>query len=201
VNTAVPLGGSAVLLSHHVDGLEVSCSVPYVPLLLGDRREQLDPLLERARARASIARPCIPVPLNFVWPYGPDGDEPVLVHLGRLRRNYAYALETSAWLMFVGSPRSPLPRFLVQFRAATLLVRGGAEAFRLTRDWWDETLLPLVGGRPDDEEPQWRVSRLDLTADVGGLSLVVRDVEFFTSRAGARRTFEDRDEWEAATAK
>jgi hypothetical protein len=172
VSAVVPLDGGAVLLSHHVDGLEVSCTVQQVPLLLGDKRERLDPLLEHARARASRARPMVPVALSFVWPHGLDGDEPLLIHPGRLRRNYAYGLETSSWLMLVGSPRSPLPRFVIQFRAGSLLSRGAAEILRLTRVWWETNLLPLVGGIPEeDAEPQWRISRLDLAADVGGVEL------------------------------
>ena len=72
-----------------------------------------------------------------------------------------------------------------QQRADQLLADGAAKACADARAWIEINLLALVGRRVALASA-WRISRLDLAADVAGDLLRAGDVQRLTTRAKAR---------------
>lgn len=194
------LGDGAALLSLHVDGLELSCAVEQMPMLRAGRRsDELDFKLARLKSQARATVPSGPVATGWFWDEKVE-PEPVLVQPTALRRAYQYALTCSAWALFVASPRAPLPRLCVQLRADYLLRVGPLHAYRAVRAWVERFPLKLIDGQAPDTEPVWRVSRLDLAADVAGVELSASDLDRFTTRARLRGSRHDGAGWEGAGA-
>jgi hypothetical protein len=200
VSTVRELGDGAVLLSLHVDALELSCAVEQVPMLCGGRTsDELDFKLSRLKSRARATVPSGPVATGWHWDEGLEA-EPVLLLPTALRRAYRYALACSAWVIFVAPPRAVVPRFCVQLRADYLLRVGPLHAYRAARASVERFPLQLVEGKAPDVEPVWRISRLDLAADVAGVELTTSHLDRFTTRARVRGSRHDGDGWDWADA-
>ncbi|HEU4656365.1 MAG TPA: hypothetical protein VFR97_02515 [Capillimicrobium sp.] len=180
----IDLEGGARLLSQHVDGLELTCAVAQVPLLLRQRPDDLDARLGRLQARARATLPHGAVPSEWCW-----DDEPVLVLPHSLRPGARYCIECSDWAIFVAPVGSVVPRLTVQLRADYLLRVGPLGAYDASREWVEDHLVPLIGGRPPEDRPAWRISRLDLAADVAGVVFQLADLDHFTTRAASRRSY------------
>lgn len=184
------LANGARLLSHHVDGLELSCQVAQVPLLLRGDPDGLEPLLARLQDSARSTVPSAPAASPFTWG---ERAERVVVMPHATRRGARFRLDSDDWSFFVAAVGSVLPRFTVQLRADYLLDVGPVAAYDAVRTWCEGMVLPLVGGRPPEDTPTWRISRLDLAADVTGIRLGPYDLEHFTTRATQRRTYQQDD--------
>jgi len=65
--------------------------------------------------------------------------------------------------------------------------------------WVEENLLTEVSGVPDDEPPVWRVSRVDIAADITGVELSASDLARFTTRARSRESYHYESLAEATT--
>lgn len=187
------LGGHATLLSHHVDGLELTCSVQQVGLLLPeDGRDRLERELSEVQDLARAQLPQCAVESNWTW----CDDDPVIVHPGGMRPGTRYCIECSDWIGFVSAVAAVTPRISIQCRSEYLLRVGALKAFDEVTEWVECELLPLVGGRPEEDRHRWRIARLDLAADVMGVSLSVGRLRHFTTRANVRRTYNDQPEAE-----
>jgi hypothetical protein len=183
MSTPLTLAGRTVLIAHHVDGLELSCVVERIPPALAGRPDELECSLDLDQRRAQATVPPWPVPSRFTW----DG-EPVIAHPFGKRPGKRYCLQSDDWMVFVSGDRTPGPRLVVQLRSDYLLRVGPMRAFEAVREWVAEHLLSLLDLVPDTE-PRWGIARLDLAADVTGVSLSSSDLVRFTTRARARRTF------------
>lgn len=191
---AVRLGGTATLLSHHVDGLELTCAVEQLPgLLLRGRTDPLDAILGDVQGLARAQHPQCAVESRWVW----QDDEPVIVQPDGRRKGNRYCLECSDWIGFVAAIGAVVPRITIQCRSEYLLRVGALGAFDEVTEWVDDHLLPLVEGRPDEDVAVWRIARLDLAADVTGVAFSAGRLRHFTSRANVRRAYEDEPEVEA----
>ncbi|MBX5441605.1 MAG: hypothetical protein IRZ32_08775 [Solirubrobacteraceae bacterium] len=184
-----PLADGAVLLSHHVDALELSCAVEHVPSALGGRPECLDLHLAGYQDLARRS-PRGPVASGWTWDEGPVR-EPVLVHPGGLRQGRRYALESPDWLVLVAAPRSVAARIVVQLRADYLLRVGPLHAYHAARAWVERHLVPMLGGLTADNQPRWGIARIDVAADVAGVHWRPADLERITTRARTRDTHHD----------
>src|SRR4051794_5649623 len=110
--SAVRLGGSAVLLSHHVDGLELTCSVEQLPgLLLRDRTDLLERELASVQELARAQRPQCAVESDWSWG---DDYEKVIVHPDARRKGNRYCIECSDWVAFVAAIGAVVPRITIQ---------------------------------------------------------------------------------------
>ena len=87
----------------------------------------------------------------------------------------------------IGRFKSVRPRFNFQVRADFLLEAGAAKAYRRLTEWWTENIRPLIVGSIDDSPPVWRISRIDLAADLAGATLLAKDIDCFTTRARQRK--------------
>jgi hypothetical protein len=183
MSVPLTLAGRTVLMAHHVDGLELSCVVERIPPALAGRPDELECSLDLDQRRALATVPPWPVPCRFTW----EG-EPVIAHPSGKRPGRRYCLQSDDWMLFVSGDRAPGPRFVVQLRSDYLLRVGPVRASEAVREWVAEHLLSLLDLVPDTE-PRWGIARLDLAADITGLSLAPEDIARFTTRARARRTF------------
>lgn len=182
----VRLGGSAQLLSQHVDALELTCSVEQLPgLLLRDRTDPLERLLGEVQELARAQHPQCAVETELEW----HDAERVIVQPGGVRKGNRYCIECSDWVGFVAAVGAVVPRITVQCRAEYLLRVGALVAYDEVTAWVDDHLLPLVEGRPDEDEARWRIARIDLAADVMGVALSAGRLRHFTSRANVRRAY------------
>jgi hypothetical protein len=174
------------VVSHHVDGLELTCSVPQVALLMDRRTDRLEDRLA-ANLRDARRHPQQAVLTGWSWDVSADS-EPVLLLPYSLRKRRIYALECSAWAAFVAPARSVVPRVTVQLRSWFLRAESGGAlgAYERVRAWVERHLLPLVDGVPPGEEAVWRIARLDIAADVAGVHLALDDLDRFTTRARCR---------------
>ncbi|PTL58665.1 hypothetical protein [Paraconexibacter algicola] len=195
MNGAPSLARGVRLLSLHVDALEITCSLGQVRLLLDEGgvdalERELAELVQLARSQA----PQCAVETDWTWGAG----EPVILHPGAMRRGQRYCLECGDWTLFVAAISSRRPRITVQCRAEYLLRVGRLAAWDEVTAWVEEQLLPWVGGLPEeDDEPCWRIARIDLAADVLGAKLAPNRLPHFVSRANARRALHDEPEGEA----
>lgn len=195
------------LVSHHVDGLELSCSVDQVPNLnkpwkaKGSKRET-EGKVKRDNRTASMA--CdLEAKLDIGkrkgqrlnreghravgWQWRDDiRKEPVRLLPFSPRPGYSYALETTDWLLLVAPFRSPRPRFSFQLRAEYLLEAGAKKAFTEVVRWWTRNINPLMIAKTD-EGPIWRISRIDLAADLAGVDLEPNDLPLFIASARSRK--------------
>lgn len=185
---AIPLGGSAVLLSRHVDALELTCAVQQVPkLLMHGTDDRLERILKKHQDEARALRPRSPVESDWMW-----GDaERVRAHPTGIRPGVRYCIECADWMGFIAATNSVLPRMSFQLRADYLVSVGAVGAFDALVPWVERTLLPLVGGRPVEDVPRWGLARLDVAADVLGAGITETDLHRFTTRAVARETHHD----------
>jgi hypothetical protein len=106
-----------------------------------------------------------------------------------LRPGARYCVECSDWAIFVAAVGAVVPRLAIQFRADYLLRVGPLRAHDAGRSWVERHLVPLIGGRPPEDRAVWRISRLDLAADVRGVSFQLADLDHFTTRAAFRRSY------------
>jgi hypothetical protein len=178
------LAGRAVLLSHHVDGLELSCAVERLPPRLAGRPDELECALDLWQRRSRSTTPAWPVATSWSW----DG-EPVQLHPRGMRPGKRYCLEASDWMVFVSTDNAPGPRFVAQLRSDYLLQAGPLPAYSAVRTWVEESLVSLLDLVPDSK-PRWGIARLDLAADLAGVKLGPSDLARFTTRARARRAFD-----------
>lgn len=128
---------------------------------------------------------------------GREGAEPVWVHTRRPVRGKAYALECSDWLLLVAPSRAVNPRLTFQVRASYLLRVTPEAAFEAVRAWAETNVIPRMNGVPPEEDPEWKISRLDLAADIVGYSFARDDLFRFATRARRKSAFYG--EIEAAT--
>lgn len=204
--TLPELSPGVFLCSHHVDALELSCSVEQVPLRTPSnptdghtesgrvKRDYKTALLvcELEAMLDQVKRLGEKLNLNgdrgtgWLWGKGKSG-EPVRLLPTVQRRGQAFALETSDWLLMIGPYRSARPRFSFQARADYLLEVGPGKAYREIVKWWEENILPLMVGMSKDDPPVWRISRIDLAADVLGADLVASDLALIATRARQRK--------------
>jgi len=178
------LTGGVVLLAHHVDALELSCAVMQVPPALAGRPDELECALDNDRRRAGASVPPRPLPSSL----GTWAGLPVVGHPRGKRPGKPYCLETDDWITFIANDRAPGPRLVVQLRSDYLLRHGPLAACKEVTAWIETHLLSLLD-LVDDETPVWRVARIDLAADVSGLSLAPGDLARFTTPARSRRVF------------
>lgn len=108
-----------------------------------------------------------------------------MMHAEALLRS-PYALQCASFLLRVNFESPTRPRAVVQLRTA-LLQRLGAHAavLRVSR-WLDEHLLPLVDGRVAHADTVLGLHRIDLTADVCGVTLTRMHLDRFITRARER---------------
>jgi len=182
------LSDGAVLLGQHVDGLELAWEPPQYKRYGHEPADGLEASLDAYRSSAQDD------PARFAtteWPFTVETEtEPVVVRPHGVRRS-PYQLECRSWLLGVNRDGKPGPRGFVQLRASYLASVGALTGFRDVRAWTNANLLPLVGRTPHGLSTTWRVSRIDLAADVAGVSFEGGDVARFTTRAGNRRAYEE----------
>lgn len=193
------LTDGASLLSFHVDALELSCAVDQVPMLYGGDCDELDAKLSGLKGRARTTHPWHPVPSGWTWDETAD-QEPVVALPTALRDGYQFVLQCEAWVLFVAAPRAVVPRFAMQLRADYLLRTGPLLAYGAARAWVERYPMTLVQGIAPGTEPQWRISRLDLAADIAGVQLAATDLDHFTTRARIRETHHHGHGWDWAVA-
>jgi len=182
VSGPLALADGIALVGHHVDALELSCSIDVVPMRLATRLEELDCQLDAYRRRARATTPAHHVQTKWTW-----ANEPVIAHPSGLRPGKRYCLESRDWMLFVSA--APFgPRLVIQLRSEFLLSAGPLPAFEQLRTWTESNLLSLANLIPDTE-PRWNIARLDLAADIAGVVLTPSDLPLFTTRAVARRAF------------
>lgn len=191
--SAAALGRKASLVSHHVDALELTCSMSQVGLLLDT--DGTDALERELAEVVQLARDQAPqCAVETCWSWGED-DEPVILHPGPKRDGQRYCLECSDWMIFVAAIGARRPRITVQCRAEYLLRVGALAAYDAATLWVEEQLLPWVGGLPEeDDKPRWGIARIDLTADVLGVKLAPSRLPHFVSRSNDRRALHDEPE-------
>lgn len=191
MKSATDLGGGAKLLSHHVDWLELSCTLPQVKLLAPDG-DPLDDRLAAFKFQCTGRSGQDSLPTAWKWSGHEGGEVEIVRYLRQAkRRGRPYTLECSAWIIFVARPFSAIPRFVVQTRADYLQAIGPIAAYRQIRDWATENLIPLVGGIDPDAEASWRIARIDLAADISGVGFEIEDLRRFTSRSRVRGIHDD----------
>jgi hypothetical protein len=173
------------LVGQFVDGLELSWEPPQGGRWGDDARDALDRTLAVLRKSARQARSQT-VPSGWT-----TADGETVRAAGRGVRQSAYQLECSKWIAGVATDGAPGPRAFFQLRSSFLADEGAFSAWREVSSWTDGHLWPLVGRRVEDAEATWRVSRIDLAADVAGLALSGNDLHAFTTRASSRRTYEE----------
>lgn len=180
------LSNGAVLLGQHVDGLELAWEPPQHKRY---GRESIDELEERLSDLRFLA---MNDPARFAateWKFGQER-EPVLAWPQGIR-SARYRLECLSWLLGINGDGKPGPRGFAQLRASYLAEVGALSGFRNIRAWADANLLPLVRRNPTGISTTWRVSRIDLAADVAGVGFEGTDVARFTTRARSRRTYDE----------
>lgn len=201
------LSPGVFLASHHVDALEISCAVDQVPHLIGKgasrsgkvreqtqkvRRDfktsemvcELEAKLDRLKRNGEKLNLDGERDTGWRWRED-DAEEPVKLLPTVKRAGHVFALETNDWLLMIGRFKSVRPRFTFQARADYLLEVGADEAYRQIVEWWTEHIRPLMVGITEDS-PLWRISRIDLAADLAGAKLVATDLACFTTRARQR---------------
>ena len=180
------LSNGTILLGQHVDGLELAWEPPQHKRYGYERNDELEEQLADCQSRAMDSPALF---LETKWRYGTEL-EPVLVWPQGIR-GARYRLECLSWLFGINSDGKPGPRGFVQLRAPYLATVGALSSFQGVRSWADSNLLPLVGRKPDGLSTAWRVSRIDLAADVAGVSFEGGDVARFTTRARSRRAYHE----------
>jgi hypothetical protein len=170
------------LVCQLVDGLELSCTLFQTHRYADMPVDELEALLSRLQAQRAVRWGLLPTP----WAVRLNGAD-ALVHLlpSSPRAGWRYGLECPAWLLLVGADSAARPRFCVQLRAGELMTQGPLAAWRSAREWVEANLLPMVG-RLRTKEVEWRVSRVDLAADVAGAALQASDSQHLTTRARNR---------------
>lgn len=182
------LPGGGVLLGQWVDGLELSWEPPQLHRYGSEPFDPLEDALDelREQARHDPVRSA-----RTVWPFVSNADtQQVLAHAHGIRR-FPYQLECPSWVAGVQRDGKPGPRAFIQLRAEWLATVGAAPATCSVRDWFDTHLLPLVGRRDQRLSAVWRVSRIDLAADIAGVLLGPSDLPRFTTRARGRRAYDE----------
>jgi len=197
------------LTSHHVDALEVSCAVDQVPHLIGEkdfksaedrrgtgkvRRDyktaamvcELEAKLDHLKRHGEKLNLEGERATGWQWREGEAAEQVRLLPTIK-RTGQSFALETNDWLLMIGRFKSVRPRFSFQTRADYLLEVGAAETYRQITKWWTENIQPLLVGMTDDSPPMWRISRIDLAADLAGVNLKAADLACFTTRARQRK--------------
>jgi hypothetical protein len=81
---------------------------------------------------------------------------------------------------------------MLQLRSHYIQQVGAREAVRRVCEWTAANLLGLIDGRVELAEPCWRLHRIDLAADVTGVSLTRHHLPRFVTRA------RERTEWQQA---
>lgn len=174
------------LVCQLVDGLELSCTVQQTHRYADMPVDELEGVLSGLQAQRAARWGPLPTP----WTVSLDGaDVPVHLLPSSPRAGWRYGLECSAWLLLVAADGAARPRFCVQLRSDRLLTQGPLAAWQEAREWVNANLMPLVG-RLVTDEVEWRISRLDLAADVAGAALQPRDSEHLTTRARNRERHE-----------
>lgn len=187
------------LLSHHVDMLELTCTADQVGLLLpsepkrGDLESRgapsvcnLELRLDGIRRTANLHTGLAILDTGWTW-LTQDGEVGVELLPYALRDGYAFALQTPDWLLLVAPWRSKRPRLTFQLRADYVLQNGPLVGFEAVKAWSETNIFPLVSGMAKETTPEWKVSRLDIAADVAGLTLSAGDLASFTTRAKTRK--------------
>ena len=175
------LSEDAWLVTQVVDALELSCTVEQARSSGERRPDELESCLYGLRKSPGGWGP-----LETDWQVTVGGvPEPVWMLPASPRKGWRYALESPNWLMLISGNGQGKPRFCVQLRSDYLLSDGATTASAETCKWVETNLLPLVGRRVG-LEPSWRISRLDLAADVAGEVLEAADLQNITTRARER---------------
>ncbi len=174
------------LVCQLVDGLELSGTLfqthRYADMPVND----LEARLSRFQAGRAVRWGPLPTP----WSVRLDGaDAPVHLLPSSPRAGWRYGLECPAWLLLVAADGAARPRFCIQLRASELMTQAPLAAWRSAREWVETNLMPLVG-RLRTAEVEWRISRVDLAADVAGAALQASDSEYLTTRARNRERVE-----------
>jgi hypothetical protein len=174
------------LVCQLVDGLELSGTL-FQTHRYGDMPvDDLEARLSRLQAERMMRWGPLPTP----WTVRLDGVEaPVCLLPSSPRAGWRYGLECPAWLLLVSADGAARPRFCVQLRASELMTQGPLAAWRSARDWVKTNLMPLVG-RLRTDEVEWRISRVDVAADVAGAALQASDSDYLTTRARNRERVE-----------
>lgn len=203
------LSSGVFLAAHHVDALEVSCSVDQVPNLVkkpasGDstkkgsksgRRDHrtatmvcdLEAKLDLDKRQGERLNDKGERDTGWSWTASGDGCQPVRLLPTVPRKGQAFALETEDWLLMVCPFRTIRPRFSFQLRSDFLLEVGASAAYGQVVRWWGENIRPILVGMPEGEAPTWRISRVDLAADVAGAGLLATDLDHLTTRSRLRK--------------
>lgn len=195
------LTDDAVLLSLHVDALELSCSVEQVPMLYGGEWDELDLKLSRLKVGTRATVPSRPVPTGWQWDEAP-APEPVLLLPSALRKGYRFALACSAWVLFVASPRAVVPRFSVQpepttccgsVRCARTRRRGRGSSGSRCRSWMASRRTPSRCGtsRASTWRPTWPASSWPPRTSTSSRRAPACDRPGTTAMAGSGRTRHD----------
>lgn len=174
------------LVCQLVDGLELSCTVHQTHRYADMPVDELEAMLGHLQTQRVSRWGPLPTP----WSVLLDGTAaPVCLLPSCPRTGWRYGLECEAWLLLVAGDGAEKPRFCVQLRSAYLLAHGALVASRSAREWAEANLMPLVG-RMISAGTEWRISRLDLAADVAGAALCLTDGDHLTSRAKNRERHE-----------
>ena len=185
--TLKPFAGDATCIAQWVDALELSCE-PARRRRFGDELvDRLERELAELREQARQA-PAREVESRWVFEAAGRREVVMVTDRGFFLRN-KFMLRTSRWTIGVAADSAPGPRFFVQMRSSYLAEAGPVTAFQTVSSWCGMHLLPLVGRQAEDVPPVWRVSRVDLAADVAGLTFERADVERFTTRARNKSDF------------
>lgn len=175
-----------------MDSLEISCDFAQVGLAMeSERRERTQsrrglPSPSDLEYRLDLKKRSGRLQTEWTWKGG-QGSEPVMITPAPPRRGYAAGLETGDWLVMVAPWKSVLPTLMVQMRSTYLLRRGASCCFEEVKTWCEENLAPLVNGVPAEEDEIWKISRLDLAADVAGVEIGPSDLGSLVTRASNRR--------------
>jgi hypothetical protein len=179
--------------------LELTCAIDQVTLLTkghivgGVRKTEdrvwwcdLDYALHRISKRGALVRPTGERDTGWTW--SRQGETENVLLLPRVpRRGHAFALETRDWMMLIAPYRSVIPRITIQARSHFLLSVGPASALAAIKEWTAENIIPLVNGTVPGKDPTWKISRIDIAADLAGIELEASDLSDFTSRAKFKR--------------
>jgi len=208
--TLLELSSGVAVVSHHVDALELSCTVDQAPHLVKGycadlsmapwasiemrrvRRDnktaemvcELEAKLDLLKRKGERINEKGERDTGWTWDTA-DSAEPVRLLPEYRRKGHTFALETSDWLLMIRPFKSVKPRFSFQLRADYLLELGAGEAYRNVVEWWTANIGRLVIGQTEGS-PVWRISRIDLTADIAGISLNAGDLSMFTTRLRQR---------------
>jgi hypothetical protein len=184
----IPLVGSACVLWHGVDAIELSWTVPCRRRLPEDPPDRLEQQLEVLKRQGAAQRQRI----ESGWFFTGDGEEPdpLMVHTQGLL-GAPYALQCAAFLLRVNHESSTRPRAMLQLRSHFIQQVGAREAVRRVCEWTTANLLDLIDGRVDLAEPVWSLHRVDLAADVAGIALTRHHLPRFVTRARERTEWQD----------